>query len=149
MIKIKKLDNDAIVNERKDGDAGIDLSVINVSTKASQLFPERDSWYIIPSIVYYAHTGLSISLPEKTFGLIKPRSGMSKDHGLNVLAGVLDNSYRGEIIVIFTVKTPFSLHKGDRIAQLVPTSIIEDKIEIVDELDETERGDSGFGSSGK
>ena len=69
----------------------------------------NQSWYINEGDVFFAQTGLAIQMPENTFGLIKPRSGMSAKYGLSVLAGVVDSSYTGEIVVLFTVTKGFSL----------------------------------------
>lgn len=157
-MRIKKLNEDVIVNERKNGDAGIDLSVINIECNLpnriggkSVYYDEINSgWYISHEEIYLAHTGISMALGAETFGLIKPRSGISLKYGVNILAGVVDNSYTGEIIVGFTTIKPFFLKKHDRIAQIVPVKFRwNDKIEIVDSLPETERGNNGFGSSGR
>ncbi len=151
MIKIKKLHKDAKIHERNNGDAGIDLSVVEMSTPFGEYPIDNINglWRILGGAIYHAKIGISIELPENTFGLIKPRSGLSYKYGLNVLAGVVDRSYTGEIVVIFSTIGMFSLKRGDRIAQIVPVSIVEDKITEVDILSNSERGENGFGSSGR
>jgi dUTP pyrophosphatase len=100
-------------------------------------------------------TDIRVMLPRGTYGRLAPRSGLSAKYGLDVLAGIVDRDYRGEVIVIlhnpYALNTPFVLKKGDRICQLVITKIDECDIQQVnsmDELSETTRGEKGFGSSG-
>jgi dUTP pyrophosphatase len=82
---------------------------------------------------------------------VAPRSGLAVKYGIDVLAGVIDSTYRGEWKVVLhnTSNTTFSFAKGDRIAQAIPERISNDNFEFVDELTETVRGSGGFGSSGK
>ncbi len=99
-------------------------------------------------------TGVSIDLPPGTVGIIKDRSSMGSK-GMHVFAGVIDCGYIGEISVILynsgkpSETWPYVVKKGDKIAQLVimPIEVVE--WEQVQELSSTERGSSGFGSSGK
>lgn len=96
-------------------------------------------------------TGIAIALPEGYVGIIKPRSGMAVKHGIDVLAGVIDQDYRGEVKVALINhgdRDFFCIH-GERIAQLVVTQYFAGGVEVVDDLDSTERGGSGFGSTGK
>lgn len=98
-------------------------------------------------------TGLAVALPEGTFGAIFARSGLATKEGLRPAncVGVIDSDYRGECIVSVhndsgverTVRT------GERIAQLVLLPFLPMEFEEVDALEDTERGDSGFGSTGK
>lgn len=97
-------------------------------------------------------TGIKVKIPEGYYGRIAPRSGLAVKQGIDVLAGVVDSGYTGEIkVVLFNSdrNTVFEIKSGDRIAQL----IIEDHfnfefLEVSDELDTTDRGEKGFGSSG-
>lgn len=96
-------------------------------------------------------TKVAISIPKGYYGRIAPRSGLAAKNGIDVLAGVVDSDYRGEIIVILynTWKNqPFTIEKGDRIAQLVITPILRVHLEKVEDLEESVRGADGFGSTG-
>lgn len=95
-------------------------------------------------------TGVAMAIPHNCAGVIKSRSGLSVKHGINVGAGVIDSGYRGEVKVLLqATQEPFQVRKGDRIAQLLIVPIERPNIEVVDILDTTDRGDSGFGSTGK
>ena len=96
-------------------------------------------------------TGISISIPRGYYGRVAPRSGLALRDGIDVLAGVIDAGYRGEVGVIlinFGDKS-FAFRKGDRIAQLIIEKCHEVEWQEVDELNGTARGDDGFGSSGE
>lgn len=97
------------------------------------------------------HTGTHIELPEGTAGLVKSRSGMLMKHNITT-DGVVDESYRGEIIVKLINHGDFDyeVKKGDRIAQLLVVPVLYESVELVDSLDEnTDRGSNGFGSTGR
>ena len=97
-------------------------------------------------------TGIHCTLSSSDYYLrVAPRSGLAAKHGINVLAGVVDYDYTGEIKVILINhgSETFTVNKFDRVAQLIPTKIIYPKIKVVDELPETKRGSDGFGSTGK
>jgi len=95
-------------------------------------------------------TGLSAAIPQGFYGRIAPRSGLTVKHGLDVLAGVVDCDYRGEIVcaLINHGREAFTLAAGERIAQLIIEAIITPEPVWVDSLDETARGAGGFGSTG-
>ncbi len=97
-------------------------------------------------------TGLAISLPPEFEGQVRARSGLAMRHGIGVLnaPGTIDSDYRGEIKVIlvnFGTKT-YTISRGDRIAQLVIAPVTRAKLVCVEQLDETVRGEQGFGSTG-
>ena len=98
-------------------------------------------------------TGLYIALPEGYEAQIRPRSGLAAKHGITVLnsPGTVDADYRGEIKVILVnlSDTPFTVNPGERIAQMVIARHERVVWDEVEELDETERGTGGFGSTGK
>lgn len=98
-------------------------------------------------------TGLSIALPEGYEAQVRPRSGLALKHGITLLntPGTIDTDYRGEIGVIMVnlSDTPFNIADGDRIAQLVIARYEQAEWEAVEALDSTERGDGGFGHTGK
>jgi dUTP pyrophosphatase len=96
-------------------------------------------------------TGIAITVPKNTYGRIAPRSGLAFKHGIDVLAGVIDRDYTGEVKVILlnTGTSDFQVDIGDRIAQLVIEVIMLPSILQVDNLPETTRSSLGFGSTGK
>lgn len=95
-------------------------------------------------------TGISIALPEGTYGRVAPRSGLAYKFGIDVMAGVIDRDYRSEIFCILynSGDHTFNIQRGDRIAQLIIEKIETPDVALVLDLDETERGDGRFGSTG-
>ncbi len=95
-------------------------------------------------------TNIAISIPEGYVGLIWPRSGLAAKNGIDVFAGVIDSGYRGEIKVCLynSSQINFEINKGDRIAQIIFHKLPQTEMLEVDSLDDSIRGDSGFGSSG-
>lgn len=126
----------------KDGDAGVDL----VAREAVTLAPGGGR-AIVP-------TGVAIALPPGYAGFVQPRSGLAAKHGVTVLntPGLVDSGYRGELkvcMVNLDPDTPFDIVRGERIAQLVVQAVAQVDFVEVEVLDATERGDTGFGSSGR
>lgn len=124
----------------KPGDAGADLrSTVSTTIAAG-------SRALVP-------TGVSIALPGGYVGLVHPRSGLAIKHGITVLntPGTIDSGYRGEIMVILynSSDVDFEIAVGDRIAQLVIQSVEAAKFIAVDNLPDSDRGETGFGSSGR
>ena len=99
-------------------------------------------------------TGIAIALPSAEYvALVFARSGLGIKHGIALSngVGVIDSDYRGEIRVGLTnlSDTPYTVRPGDRIAQLMVLPILRPTLTVVEELDETERGSGGFGSTGR
>ncbi|NWW48401.1 DUT protein, partial [Pedionomus torquatus] len=96
-------------------------------------------------------TDIQIALPAGCYGRVAPRSGLAAKHFIDVGAGVIDEDYRGNVgVVLFNFgKEVFEVKKGDRIAQLICERICYPELEEVETLDDTERGEGGFGSTGK
>ena len=98
-------------------------------------------------------TGLKIALPEGFEAQVRPRSGLAAKHGISVLnsPGTIDADYRGEIgvIIVNLSNEDFTIHPGERIAQLVLARFEQINWQIRESLSQTERGDGGFGSTGK
>jgi len=98
-------------------------------------------------------TGLKIALPEGYEAQVRPRSGLAAKHGITVLnaPGTIDADYRGEIGVILVnlSNEPFTVEPGERIAQLIIAQYTQIQWTLVNNLEETERGAGGFGSTGK
>ncbi|KAG7662420.1 DUT1 [[Candida] subhashii] len=127
-------------------------------TKGSALAAGYDLYASQPGLIPAKGQGLiatdiSIIVPEGTYGRVAPRSGLAVKNGISTGAGVIDADYRGEVkVVLFNHSDKdFEVKAGDRIAQLVLEVIVNaDIVEIdADELDTTERGAGGFGSTGK
>lgn len=97
-------------------------------------------------------TGLAIALPAGFEAQVRPRSGLALKHGITVLnsPGTIDADYRGEVQVLLINHghAPFTIRRGDRIAQMVVAPVTQIAWNIVDKLDETERGGGGYGSTG-
>jgi dUTP pyrophosphatase len=98
-------------------------------------------------------TGIAIALPENYEAQVRPRSGLALHHGVTVLnaPGTIDADYRGEVKVILVNHgaEPFAIRRGDRIAQLVVAPVAAVAFVETEMLDDTERGDGGFGSTGR
>jgi len=97
-------------------------------------------------------TGLAMALPEGFEAQVRPRSGLAAKHGITVLnsPGTIDADYRGEVkvILINLGKVPFTVTRGTRIAQMVVAPVTMAQWQETDNLEETERGEGGFGSTG-
>jgi len=136
-VRIKKLNPNAVIpTYAKDGDAGMDVV-------ATRIINER-----LDSITY--GTDIALEIPEGFVGLIFPRSSIRKtDLILSNSVGVIDSGYRGEIQATFKRSGVYAYAVGDRICQImiIPHPPIE--FEEADELSDTERGEGGFGSTGK
>lgn len=143
-IKIKKLNADAIIPTRgSEKAAGYDLYACI----------ESDAVTIPAHSTAKIGTGLAIAVPDGYFGAIFARSGLAAKQGLRPAncVGVADSDYRGEYIVALHNDTDEDkvIAKGERIAQLVVMPYLSVEFDEVEELDETERGAGGFGSTGK
>ena len=94
-------------------------------------------------------TGIACAIPPGYVGIIKPRSGLAVRHCLDTKAGVIDAPYRGELIIVLRNdgSAPYKVKKGEKIAQMIVVPCLTEFEEVKD-LDRTDRGKSGFGSSG-
>ena len=132
-----KLDEGARVPSRAHPqDAGLDLFALRsgwVRAKKSNTF----------------HTGVHVELPEGTTGILLPKSGLMCKNNI-ISFGVVDEPYRGEIVVhLFNLgDKDYWVEKGDKIGQMLVMNVRYEDIEIVSKLSETDRGESGFGSTG-
>ncbi len=140
-LQLKRLDEGLpIPRYARPGDAGLDLMCTADVT-------------IAPGERILVGTGIAVTIPPDYAGFVQPRSGLAAKHGLTIVnsPGLIDSGYRGEIKVCLLntdSHQPIEIHRGDRIAQLVIQPIVQASLEIVAELDETERGEGGYGSSG-
>jgi len=98
-------------------------------------------------------TGVAVSLPPGVEGQVRPRSGLAIRHGVTCLnsPGTIDSDYRGEICVILVNLggEPFTVRRGDRVAQVVFSRALRARLSVVSDLDGTERGPGGFGHTGR
>ena len=98
-------------------------------------------------------TGLKMELPQGYEAQVRPRSGMSIKHGITLVncVGTIDEDYRGELCVpVINLSTEeFTIQNGDRIAQMIISPVTKAEISVVTELSDTQRGEGGFGSTGK
>jgi len=137
-VYIKKLEESAVIPTRAtDTDAGYDLYSTSDGT-----IPARGRKVV--------GTGVAIAIPPPYYGRVAPRSGLAVKKGIDVLAGVIDAGYRGEVGVVLQNLSDedYLFEKGDRVAQL----ILEQSNSIawveLDELEDSTRSDGGFGSTG-
>jgi dUTP pyrophosphatase len=128
---------------QSEGAAGLDLMAA---------VPEDAPVVIAPGQRALIPTGIALALPPGTEGQVRPRSGLAARHGITVLnaPGTIDADYRGEVQVILINHgvDSFTVVNGMRIAQLIVAAITFAQLQEVTDLDETERGMGGFGSSG-
>lgn len=111
-----------------------------------------ESGNIEPNCRKSISTGIRLEIPKNYYGRVAPRSGLALRNGINVLAGVIDSDYRGEIFVILhnTDDKPFLYERGDKIAQIIFEKCYDFEFKYVEKFDKiTERGEMGFGSTGK
>lgn len=141
-LRVAKLKDGARVPTRAhDGDAGLDL----YACEAAHLGP-GERWSV--------GTGIAVEIPDGHAGLVLPRSGLARDHGIALVnsPGLIDAGYRGEVRVLLLNTDPaetFRIEPGGRIAQLVIAPVTAAEPVEVEALTESTRGDGGFGSTGR
>lgn len=141
-LRVARLKDEARLPSRAhEGDAGLDL----YACEPAHLGP-GERWSV--------GTGVAVEIPEGHAGLVLPRSGLARNHGIALVnsPGLIDSGYRGELRVLLLNTDPaetFLVEPGDRIAQLVIAPIAMPEPVEVDDLTESLRGDGGFGSSGR
>jgi len=142
-VRIKKLRPDAVVPRYMTaGAAGLDLAAA------------LDAPVVIePGARVAISTGLAMAIPAGFEGQVRPRSGLAKNHGITLVnaPGTIDSDYSGPITVLLINlgREPVTIQHGHRIAQLVIAPVVQAELEEVDELEATERGAGGFGSTGR
>lgn len=141
-IKIVNKSSNALPQYETAGSAGMDIRA-NLEEAVLLMPRERQ---LIP-------TGLYMEIPEGYEGQLRPRSGLSIKHGVSLIncVGTVDSDYRGEIKVpvVNHGYMPYTIKHGERIAQMVISKCERAELELVESIDETERGTGGFGSTGK
>lgn len=137
MIQFKLLHNYATEPTRAtDGSAGFDLYA-------------TDNHTVWPGARVKIPTGIQMAIPDGYAGFVWPRSGMAVKHGFDILAGLIDSDFRGEVMVagINHGDRMIEVKRGDRVAQIVFSPVMTEAA-AVDDLDDTSRGAGGFGSTG-
>lgn len=139
-LKFKRIHPDAVLPEyAHPSDAGMDVKSI-------------DDLVIAPGKRALVHTGLVMALPPMYEAQVRPRSGLALKKGVTVLntPGTIDSGYRGEVgvILINLGEEDFEIKKGDKIAQIVIAPVTVAEIVETDVIDDTDRGEGGFGSTG-
>jgi dUTP pyrophosphatase len=138
-LLVKRLHQDAqLPRYGRPGDAGLDLCSVEQHTLA-------------PGERHAFATGIAVAIPSGYVGLVWDRSGLASRHGIKSLGGVIDETYRGEVKValVNTGNTDYEVQGGDRIGQMLIQAIPTVEVVEASELDDTVRGQQGFGSSGR
>ncbi len=139
ILKVKKLSSDAVLpSYAHEGDAGMDMYA-------------NENVVINPGQAVKIKTGIAMEIPEGYVGLMWDKSGLSTNHRIKSLGGVIDSSYRGESLlgVINLGDTPYTIEKGHKVVQMLIQKVERVDILESDELSDTSRGAGGFGSTGK
>jgi dUTP pyrophosphatase len=141
ITKLKNAEGIPLPHYQTEHAAGVDL----YAAVEEEIIIDAGKWSLIP-------TGIALAIPEGYEGQVRPRSGLALKHGIGMLngPGTIDADYRGEIgIILFNFsERPFTVRRGDRIAQLVFAKLSKATFESVEQLSETARGAGGFGHTG-
>ena len=112
----------------------------------------REPLTVAPGEIVLVPTGFAVAIPSGLEIQVRPRSGLAIKHGVTIVnaPGTIDADYRGEVKIglVNLGPRPFTIHRGDRIAQLVLAPVVQARLEVVPQLDATERGAGGFGHTG-
>ena len=138
--------------KRESGYDNIELPAYQTPGAAGLDVRAAEDCVLVPGETRLVATGFSMSLSQGYEAQLRPRSGLAIKHGITLMnsPGTIDSDFRGAVKVILTNlgREPFEVKCGDRIAQMVIAKVEQPIIQIVDELEETERGSGGFGSTG-
>lgn len=141
-MKLKMVTENFVPKYATEGSAGFDLFCNNEQPIVLQ-----------PNEVAKIPTGIKVSIPKGYFGAIYPRSSTGIKHRITLAntVGIIDSDYRGDIqiFIVNNGDTPHTIHKGDRLAQMVIQPYVQVEFELMDSLDETNRGEGGIGSTGR
>jgi len=138
VLKVKLLSENAVLPKR----GSVEAAGYDLSSAVEIVVPARGRALVA--------TDIAVMVPHGTYGRVAPRSGLAVKHGIATGAGVIDSDYRGNVgVVLFNHSDDdFKVSPGDRIAQLILEQIVTPEIEPVEVLTDTERGNSGYGSTG-
>jgi dUTP pyrophosphatase len=139
--------------KREAGGEGLELPSYQTTGSAGMDVRAAEDKVLQPGETTLIATGFSIAVPQGYEAQLRPRSGLALKHNITLLntPGTVDADYRGEVKVILSNfgKEAFEVKRGDRIAQMVIAKVEQAHLEVVAELDQTERGSGGFGHTGK
>jgi dUTP pyrophosphatase len=145
-IKIRRL------HPEKDSDIPLPRYMTPQSSGMDLCAAIEEDQVISAGAIAVVPTGMAIALPRGFEAQIRPRSGLAFKHGIGIInaPGTVDADYRGEIRIglINLGKEAYTVHRGDRIAQMIVQKIFQAELEVVDTLEETERNEGGFGHTG-
>lgn len=142
-IPVVRLDPDLpLPAYARPGDAGLDLRA------------REPAWLHAGGGKALVPCGIALAIPEGYAGFVQPRSGLAFEHGITCLnsPGLIDSGYRGEVKVLLINTDPdtsFEVRRGERIAQLVIKAVEHVELEVVESLDDSHRGEGGFGHTGR
>jgi dUTP pyrophosphatase len=141
-VRLLRGGGDLLPAYQTSGSAGMDLSA------------DVDGEIVVPPMGRaLIPTGIALSMPPGVEGQVRPRSGLAIRHGVTCLnaPGTIDSDYRGEVCVILANfgAEPFPVRRGDRVAQIVFSRTVRARLEVVEELEGTRRGEGGFGHTGR
>jgi dUTP pyrophosphatase len=141
-VRLLRAGDDLLPAYQTGGSAGMDLKA------------DVDGEIVIPPMGRAKiPTGIALSMQPGVEGQVRPRSGLAIRHGVTCLnaPGTIDSDYRGEVCVILANfgEEPFSVRRGDRVAQIVFSRTVRARLEVVPDLEETPRGEGGFGHTGR
>lgn len=139
ILKVKKIDPEAILpSYAHPGDAGMDMY-------------SNETVKIEPGQAVKIKTGISMEIPDGYVGLMWDKSGLSTNHRIKSLGGVIDSGYRGESLlgVINLGTESYTIEKGHKVVQMLIQKVERVEVKEVEELTDTSRGEGGFGSTGK
>ena len=141
-----------IAIKRLPNGGGLSLPAYATAGAAGMDVVAAEATRLLPGTRQAVPTGFAVAIPAGYEVQVRPRSGLALKHGVTCLntPGTIDHDYRGEVKVILANlgDEPFEIARGDRIAQLVPAPLQRATLDEVDELDDTDRGVGGFGSTG-
>jgi len=145
------------VTRDKAADGSVALPVYETTGSAGAdiraNLPDRGVMVLEPGQLALVPTGLRLEIPDGYEVQIRPRSGLALKHGITLpnAPGTIDSDYRGPLGVILmnAGQDPFEVFHGDRIAQMVVAPVVQARFELVDDLGSTDRGEGGFGSTGR
>ncbi len=144
VVEIKSLQNSRglpLPHYQTEHSAGVDL----YAAVEKEVVIEKGQWKLVP-------TGIAVAIPGGYEGQVRPRSGLALKHGIGMLnaPGTIDADYRGEVsVILFNFSDrPFTIHRGDRIAQMVIAKVMKTEFRKVESLNDTARGGGGFGHTG-
>lgn len=138
-LRVKLTDGALLPCHAKEGDAGLDLT-------------SRVTVNLQPGETFIVGTGVRAEIPDGCFGLVAPRSGLASKYGITLAntPSIIDSGYRGEIkLALHNIGSKgYTVHRDERVAQMVVVPFVTCECVEVDELSDTERGEGGFGSTG-